>query len=176
MSKILLGLILIVSICAGTTQVDAPNPPMWSPSFYVAYEETFVKGNASYTFNGQFFYDAPNKRQRADKVNGRYDATCASILPNVSTKCQHLVVDEKRYIVFPDKNQCCMCCDAEHGCGIMRADWFKDGKYLGQEKIVDTVYDKWVKPGNIWFNFRNCRCLLLDDNRFQSNSEKILRR
>lgn len=32
----------------------------------------------------------------------------------------------------------------------MRADWFKDGKYLGQEKIVDTMYDKWVKPGNFY--------------------------
>jgi hypothetical protein len=29
----------------------------------------------------------------------------------------------------------------------MKRDWFKDGKYLGQEKIVDTLYDKWVKPG-----------------------------
>jgi len=40
-----------------------------------------------------------------------------------------------------------MCCDASHGCGIMKQDWFKDGKYLGQERIVDTMYDKWVKPG-----------------------------
>lgn len=80
-------------------------------------------------------------------MTGRYDPTCSSILPNVTTRCQHLVVNNKRYIVFPEKNQCCFCCDSSHGCGIMRQDWFKDGKYLGQQRIVDTNYDQWVKPG-----------------------------
>lgn len=87
---------------------------------------------------------------RADKINGRYDDTCASILPNVSTPCQHLITNQKRYIVFPEKKQCCFCCDAAHGCGIVKPNWFEDGKYLGQEKIVDTLYDKWVKPGNFF--------------------------
>ena len=127
-------------------------PPMWSPSFYVAYDESFTnKDNRTYTFNGQFFYDAVNNRQRADKVSGRYDNTCNSVLPNVTTKCQHLVVNDKRWIVYPEKSQCCYCCDTAHGCGIVKRDWFKDGKYLGKEKIVDTMYDKYVKPGIFYY-------------------------
>lgn len=145
MQKILILTALLVIFSASQTM--DPVPPVWSPSFYVAYDETFVKDGHSYTFNGQFFYDAINGRQRADKITGRFDPTCSSILPNVTTRCQHLVVDQKRYIVFPDKSQCCICCDASHGCGIVKQDWFKDGKYLGQERIVDTMYDKWVKPG-----------------------------
>ena len=78
------------------------------------------------------YYDFKNNRQRADKVDGKYDGICGSVLPNVSTSCQHLVIDEKRFIIFPNKQQCCLCCDGEHGCGILRPDWFKDGKYLGQ--------------------------------------------
>jgi hypothetical protein len=145
MQKILiLTVLLVISV---SSQMMDPNPPVWSSSFYVAYDETFTISGHSYTFNGQFFYDAANNRQRADKLTGRYDPTCNSILPNVTTKCQHLVVNQKRYIVFPEKSQCCFCCDASHGCGIMKQDWFKDGKYLGQERIVDIMYDKWVKPG-----------------------------
>lgn len=146
---ILTAILVILSV----SQTMDPVPPVWSPSFYVAYDETFQKDGHYYTFNGQFFYDAINNRQRADKVTGRFDPTCSSILPNVTTRCQHLVVDQKRYIVFPDKSQCCICCDASHGCGIVKQDWFKDGKYLGQERIVDTMYDKWVKPGNCYVNF-----------------------
>lgn len=89
----LLCLSLAVFLCLVSSQVTDPKPPVWSPSFYIAYDETFVKDGHSYTFNGQLYYDASNNRQRADKVNGRYDATCGSVLPNVSTKCQHLVVN-----------------------------------------------------------------------------------
>jgi hypothetical protein len=124
---------------------------MWSTSFYIAYDETFVKDSKSYTFNGQMYYDANNNRQRADKVDGKYDGICGSILPNVSTPCQHLVVENKRFIVFPKKQQCCFCCDAEHGCGLLKPDWFVDGEYLGQEKIVDTMFDKWNKKGTQTF-------------------------
>ncbi len=95
---LLLTVLLAVSISCQTMD---PNPPIWSPSFFVAYDETFVRSGHSYTFNGQFFYDSINNRQRADKISGRYDPTCNSILPNVTTKCQHLVVNQKRYIVFP---------------------------------------------------------------------------
>jgi hypothetical protein len=121
------------------------------------------------------FYDATKNRQRADKVTGRYDPTCNSVLPNVTTKCQHLIVNDKRYIVFPEKQQCCFCCDASHGCGIVKPDWFKDGKYLGQEKIVDIAYDKWVKPGNSLTNFRHSRCFLLGNYRRKLNPKKIFR-
>jgi hypothetical protein len=147
MKIIILSALVILSLALVSEPLHDPKPPTWSPSFYVAFDETYVKDNKSFTFNGQFYYDAVNKRQRADKINGHYDAVCGSVLPNVNTLCQHLVVNEKRYIVFPEKSQCCVCCDASHGCGIVKQDWFVDGKYLGQEKIVDTIYDKWVKPG-----------------------------
>jgi hypothetical protein len=131
MRKVLILLALVALVCITSSILTDPNPPMWSPSFFIAYDETFVISGKSFTFNGQFSYDAVNRRQKAEKINGRYDATCSSILPNITTKCDHLVVNDKRYIVFPEKNKCCMCCDASHGCGIVKQDWYADAKYLG---------------------------------------------
>lgn len=91
MQKVLILTAILVIFSASQTM--DPAPPVWSPSFYVAYDETFIKDGHSYTFNGQFFYDAINRRQRADKITGRFDPTCSSILPNVTTRCQHLVAD-----------------------------------------------------------------------------------
>lgn len=66
-------------------------------------------------------------------------------MPGVITPCTNLVVDGKRYIYYPRKRSCCFCCDEAHGCGVTPKDYFADASYVGQEKIVSTLYDKWEK-------------------------------
>ncbi len=36
----------------------------------------------------------------------------------------------------------------------MKPDWLKDAKYLGEEKIVDTMYDKWSLDGMFGYNYQ----------------------
>ncbi len=81
------------------------------------------------------FYDAKNNRSRLDRVNGQHDAFCNALAPNVTTDCSNLVVAGKRYIWFPQKNQCCYCCDSAHGCGILKPTWLSSGTFVGQEVI-----------------------------------------
>lgn len=78
------------------------------------------------------FYDAKNNRERYDRTSGSHNLFCGSVLPNVTTPCTHLTVNNKRYIHFPNKKQCCFCCDSEHGCGILKQDWLSDASFLGQ--------------------------------------------
>ena len=61
-----------------------------------------------------------------DRANGRYDDFCGSVMPNVTTPCQQMVVDKKRWLIYPGKSVCCFCCDQGHGCGIIRPDWLKN--------------------------------------------------
>lgn len=49
--------------------------------------------------------------------------------------------------MFPQRTQCCFCCDGAHGCGVLKPDWLAGAEYKGTEKIVDTEYDKWSKDG-----------------------------
>lgn len=99
--KINILLLSLATLLILSLSINDPQPPVWSPSFYIAYDETYVINGRSYTFNGQFSYDATKNRQKAEKLNGKYDKTCNSVLPNITTKCDHLVINDKRYIVFP---------------------------------------------------------------------------
>ena len=99
------------------------------------FSEAYTVKDKVYVYNGKFFYDYPNKRQRSDKWDSKDEPICNSILPNVTSNCTHLVVNEKRYIFFPTKNVCCVCCDASHGCGVIKPDWFFNGIYQGLKRV-----------------------------------------
>ena len=140
--KLILLIFAISSLCV------AVSPPTYDYSFHINFDETVIAPNRTqYKVNGQTFYDPKSNRQRVDRVNGRYDLFCGSVLPNVTTPCQQITTDNKRWIVFPQKSQCCFCCDSAHGCGILKPDWLADAEYKGQEKLLDTLFDKWSKQG-----------------------------
>lgn len=62
-------------------------------------------------------------------------------------------VNNSRYIVFPQKKQCCFCCDSDHGCGILKRNWLDGAKFVGTDKIIDTNYNKWSKDGDFGYNY-----------------------
>lgn len=123
-------IILTLSVALLNT-VNAIDPPSLDPAFQVAFDETFIEKDKKYVVNGQMFYDAKNNRERVDRNQGQHDLFCGSVLPNISTPCTQITVNNKRYINFPKKKICCFCCDSEHGCGILRQDWLNGAKYLG---------------------------------------------
>lgn len=126
----------------------AVSPPIYNYAFHINFDEAVTVNKTVYRVNGQTFYDPKNNRERVDRANGRYDLFCGTVLPNVTTPCQHIAVENKRWLIFPQRSQCCFCCDGQHGCGILKPDWLADAIYKGQEKIVDTNYDRWSKDGN----------------------------
>jgi hypothetical protein len=121
--------------------------PVYNYSYRINFDESFTENRTVYRVNGQFIYDPANNRERVDRTNGRYDLFCGSVLPNQTTPCQQIVVNNQRWMVFPSKSTCCFCCDSSHGCGILRPDWLNGGEYLGEDKVIDTIYDKWSKKG-----------------------------
>lgn len=145
--KVLLAILVLALV-----SVYSIDPPLLSDTFRVAFDETFIVNKTAYKVNGQWFYDSTNNRERVDRVNGRYDLFCSSILPNVTTACTQLTVNNKRYIIFPQKRQCCYCCNSQKGCGILSKNWLDKADYLGTERLIDTNYDKWSKDGDFGYN------------------------
>jgi hypothetical protein len=108
----------------GVAQVTPPVwPEVFSQSFVGSYETTHLH------VTGKLHYDTKKDMQRVDLTDGQHDIICGSVLPNVATPCTHLVREKKRYIVFPERRTCCMCCDEAHGCGVLSRNWLKDAKY-----------------------------------------------
>lgn len=83
-----------------------------------------------------------------DRENGQHNVFCSTILPNVITPCQSLTVDGNRWIIFPQRSQCCLCCTSQHGCGILAPDWLKGADYQGEVIIDGNAFDKWHEKGS----------------------------
>lgn len=69
----------------------------------------------------------------------------------------HFVSNGTRYLWWPKLNDCCSCCDAAAGCGILRPDWIgrSNGTYEGRVTTAfGYVADKWLVKGlqsNYWY-------------------------
>ena len=98
--------------------VYAKDPPNYNFSYQITFDESYIVNKTTFRINGQKLYDPANNRERVDRANGRYNLFCGTVLPNVTAPCQQITTQDKRWIVFPTRSQCCFCCDKDHGCGI----------------------------------------------------------
>jgi hypothetical protein len=128
------------------------SPPLLPESFQIAVDETYIQNGTHYRVNAQYYYEAAKNRSRVDRVNGRYNDYCGSVLPNDTTPCTQLVTKGNRWIYFTGKRQCCLCCTSAQGCGILKRNWLEGATYIGRERLIDTYYDKWEKDGHFGAN------------------------
>ena len=92
-------------------------------------------------------YDFDSKQYIVQRANGKWDRYCGSVYKFRNLKCTHYVTEGKRYLDFPEKNYCCYCCDAAHGCGILKPDWAADAVYQGEKVENGKSYNVWDKKG-----------------------------
>jgi hypothetical protein len=106
-----------------------------------------------------------------ERADGNGDRYCGSVHPFSRTPCRHVVVDSRRYLVFPELNDCCFCCDSGHGCGVLRPDWLDAADYqvircmghtwllcvtLGRFHFMSTIVTKWwAQDGDLLANRAN---------------------
>ena len=119
---------------------DTPAFPLWPNMFQQTFTEVFtypVVG--SHQTNGTYYYDYANRRYRIDRDNGRYDRYCGinGAKEFVDTACTQLVLKGMRWLIYPDKKECCQCCSSEQGCGILFPGWMTNATFLG--KVNETV-------------------------------------
>lgn len=121
--------------------VATQNPPVWP----VRFEQDFVESYTTSRFHvvGKLWYDSERKMERLDRNDGKFVPICSTIVDQ-NTPCIQLTRDSKRYIIFPALRQCCMCCDAAHGCGILKREWLANSKFAGKEDIAGQTFNKFV--------------------------------
>ena len=127
--------------------VLAVDPPVWQSTFSQRFVATFHnKQNETFHSVGDHFYDYTKQRSRMDYRDGSWDFLCNSVV-NESTPCSFLIINGKRYLLFPEKKIGCFCCDSAHGCGVLRPNWLDQATYVGVEELLGQNFDKWSKPG-----------------------------
>jgi len=113
-----------------------PADPKWPDVFQQTFNETFyypVIG--THKTKGTYYYDFPNKRYRIDRENGRYDRYCGfnGIRAFQNTPCNQLVIDGMRWLIYPEKKECCQCCSAANGCGVLKPTWLSGAQFVAEE-------------------------------------------
>ena len=145
----LLLLLSLITLSSFTTSTD-PTAPSWPSRFSQTFIENFtypIVGTGTTT--GTFYYDWSNKRYRVDRENGKWDRYCGTIYKFQSTPCSHIVVDGMRYLYFPEKNYCCMCCTDKGGCGVLKPNWMDGSIYEGEivEEGTGVKFDVFNNKG-----------------------------
>ena len=139
--KILITIALLsaVSLCL--------DPPMWP----VRFQQDFVESYPSIkpVSAGKIWFDSERAMERVDRTDGKFDPICGPLSKNATTPCSQLVREGKRWIIFHLLRQCCYCCDAAHGFGVMRRDWLKTAKFMGTDSLRGQDFYHWrVEEGD----------------------------
>ena len=124
MNKLVICVLIYVAV-----SVDTPRwPDKWKATFN---EKMTYPVIGSGETAGTMAYDVTSGQYIVDRANGKWDRYCGSVYKFRNLRCTHYVSEGKRYLDFPEKNYCCYCCDAAHGCGILKPDWMSDAAYEG---------------------------------------------
>lgn len=126
---------ILLSALLATAVICAVTPPLWAETFHQDFAESYEASRFHTT--GKVYYDAKRGFERVDRNNGQFETLCGSIVPSVTTPCTQLVRDKKRYVIYPTRRQCCMCCDEAHGCGVTKRDWLQNSTFEGEEKLIN---------------------------------------
>ena len=141
--------LLLLAIVA-TFVLAQEQEPVWRQQFSQDFREIFtypVIGKS--TTNGSFYYDFVNKMYAIYRDNGKRDRYCGlnGLYFFYNTPCTQYVSEGIRYIHYPEYNDCCACCDAAHGCGILKPDWLSGAEFIGEVNFEGHAAFKWDKAG-----------------------------
>ena len=112
---------------------SAPTP-VWPRAFRIAFNEATGLPIIGGKTEGQLYYDANQRAERIDRVNGHIDRYCGSVHPlKWDTPCTHIAYGGERFLLFPElhgDDACCSCCSFEDGCGPLSADWLRNATFV----------------------------------------------
>ncbi|CAI2367756.1 unnamed protein product [Moneuplotes crassus] len=141
---------ILIAVALIALAMCEPEHPRWPTKFSMEFDEKFTYGPLSDETHGTFYYDAASGRYKVERDNGRYDRYCGwnGIKIIDPTPCTHYVDEEgDRYLYYPTRKECCYCCSAEHGCGILRQNWQQGAAFEGEIEFNGYPAYKWDKKG-----------------------------
>ena len=130
---------------------DAPEAPVWAKAFKQDFtEDVKYPVIGEHKTKGTYYFDVSdesNMLTRIDRDNGDYDRYCGLTHHFSAGACQQYITNGDRYLHYTKDDDCCYCCSADHGCGVLKNDWISDGEFVDTEKLNGVDVLKWNKQG-----------------------------
>ena len=119
--------LLLAACLALAFAADQPADPVWPTKFTQDFDETnYLPIYGTTKTTGSYIYDEEAGAYRIDRANCHSDRYMLE-----TGKCTHIVNAGDRYLIDA-KGECCYCCSADHGCGILKHDWMAGAEFVGK--------------------------------------------
>lgn len=123
-------------------------PPQWPLAFQATFTRSYLQplANSFTNITGALYYNFTSAQLRIDLSNGRLDRYCGfnggkSLL---NTPCSQVVGQGQRYLVYPELGECCVCCSAQDGCGVLDFDWLRNATFVSSVDFGGREAFQWV--------------------------------
>ncbi|KAL4485777.1 hypothetical protein ABPG72_012317 [Tetrahymena utriculariae] len=122
---------------------STPFPPLWPNVFVQDFVEISTFGNLTTRDVGTYYYNYTNNTQCLSRSNGQFDLFCG--FNKIEPLAYYQVVfEDKRYIYFPELNDCCYCCGLDDGYAVLNPYWFINPQFLRAINCYGVPAYKWV--------------------------------
>lgn len=140
---------------------EDPIAPLWPEHFDISYTASTGNNKTLATWNGRMWYDSDSDQERMDNDAGQLvswsfwwliytfvkNELCATYYNKTSVFCSILLIDNVRYVHMPSRDDCCQCCNASQGCGILYRDWLIGAQFAGYQNWHGDMCEGWFIEG-----------------------------
>jgi len=143
--------------------------PKWPRQFYFQFNETYVS-QPGVLLPGFMALDLDYQggSESMYRSDGFYDHICSGVQPNYHGPCQQIYTGGYRYIIVPDNNFCCRCCNSASGCGALYENWIANAVWAGNASVSGVNCNHWTITGNevnnLWETTSDSSVICLLDN------------
>lgn len=135
-------IILVLCTLACALAFTGPEPPLWPETFSQDFVLTDKRMRLYET--GKLWFDDKNSRIRFDFSGSSFQELCFAMSQDRNASCSLINVKGALYVNLPQKSKCCTCCTQADNCALIRRDWLKDFKYVGEASLSGQTFYKWT--------------------------------
>merc|ERR1712065_130090 len=131
--KMLAKIFVVVALAVLATSAAAALPKPYWPDTFMANISITAQGEGP-VVEGAYAVSMVDGVYVSVQVMPSGDDFLCSTVYNETTPCVDVASTEERFLYFPEKDECCSCCNVTSStaaCGALVPSWVSSGQYLG---------------------------------------------
>merc|ERR1712065_67093 len=155
--KMLAKIFVVVALAVLATRAAAALPKPYWPDTFMANISITAQGEGP-VVEGTYAVSMVDGVYVSVQVMPSGDDFLCSTVYNETTPCVDVASTEERFLYFPEKDECCSCCNVTSStaaCGALVPSWVSSGQYLGDHIVGDEICQMFLVMGDVveWITY-----------------------